>query len=291
MSDEMNQVQESVVIPSTLLADLLPEDLRMDPSLQDIRDVEQLAKNYRETKKFVGNSVRIPTEEASAEDRKAFLNKLSGLSEVIIKPSSDDADGMKAFKAKLGIPDTEDGYSYSFDEGTDLVVDTDFIKSFNKFALENQLTKAQADKMLKTEIANAQEAKANMAKNATEYSAKLKEMWGQAYEDKVAKANTALTLMQAKMAPEIQALADAGVLNNPAVLMMLADIGALTSEKSAAGVSFKSTTNTPADAEALIADIRGNRNHPYHLQYHPDHERAVQYMSKLYDQATNQAKG
>src|ERR1700675_2616902 len=45
----------------------LPEDVRADPSLKPFKDAGGLAKSYIDTKKMVGNSIRLP-DEGAAED-------------------------------------------------------------------------------------------------------------------------------------------------------------------------------------------------------------------------------
>jgi len=45
-------------------------ELRDDPSLKDINDVATLAKTYKDTKAFVGSSIRPPGPDASPEAKK-----------------------------------------------------------------------------------------------------------------------------------------------------------------------------------------------------------------------------
>jgi len=45
-----------------------PEEIRADPGLQSFNDVGSIAKSYLETKRMVGDSIRMPAKDVSAED-------------------------------------------------------------------------------------------------------------------------------------------------------------------------------------------------------------------------------
>ena len=54
----------------------LPLEMRDSPSIADVPDLSTLVKNYENTKAMVGSSIRLPTEEAGAEDIAAIQQKL-----------------------------------------------------------------------------------------------------------------------------------------------------------------------------------------------------------------------
>lgn len=54
----------------------LPEELRNDKALAQVRDVPSLAKGYVEAQKLVGGSVRVPKDDAKPEEWDAFYGKL-----------------------------------------------------------------------------------------------------------------------------------------------------------------------------------------------------------------------
>ena len=92
----------------------LPEDLRADPTLKDIKDVGSLAKSLIETKKFVGSSLRIPGQEAGPEARTEFLAKLrEKVPELLYVPADPEArKGVEAdLWTKLGRPEKPEDYS------------------------------------------------------------------------------------------------------------------------------------------------------------------------------------
>lgn len=54
----------------------LPDDLRSEKALADFKDVGSLAKSYVETKRMVGDAVRVPGKDAKPEEVTAFHRKL-----------------------------------------------------------------------------------------------------------------------------------------------------------------------------------------------------------------------
>ena len=98
------------------------EELKGNESLKSFENIDGLAKAFVETKAMVGNSIRIPSEEASDEDRAAFYNKLMERAPALmLRPDPDSSEQMNEFHRMMGVPEDETGYDY---EGTDLDVET-----------------------------------------------------------------------------------------------------------------------------------------------------------------------
>ena len=64
----------------------IPEDVRGSPSLQNIESIEDLATQFVNAQGLIGNSIRIPSDNASDEDRAAFRQKLLEKVEVSVSP-------------------------------------------------------------------------------------------------------------------------------------------------------------------------------------------------------------
>lgn len=80
---------------------VLPEDMRTDKNLLKFNDVSALAKSYGELSKMVGNSVRLPGEESTAEEISSFYSKLG-------RPESIDGYELDKFELPEGLELTED---------------------------------------------------------------------------------------------------------------------------------------------------------------------------------------
>lgn len=84
----------------------LPEDLRKEPSLQGVKDAATLAKSFVETKRLVGDSIRLPKADATPQDLDAVRAKLRPESPdgyaLDLKPEAGWEPGMaQRFKAAL----------------------------------------------------------------------------------------------------------------------------------------------------------------------------------------------
>ncbi len=69
--------------------DTLPDDLKTNASLLDVPDVATLAKRFIDTKAMVGNSFRVPGEDASTEDWGKFnTNLIEKVPALMFKPDA-----------------------------------------------------------------------------------------------------------------------------------------------------------------------------------------------------------
>src|SRR3990170_781823 len=75
----------------------LPDDLRSHTALADIKDVGGLAKSFVNAQSLIGRSVRIPGEDASAEDREAFYQSLTKVPGVARLPDGNDEKAWAQF--------------------------------------------------------------------------------------------------------------------------------------------------------------------------------------------------
>lgn len=166
----------------------LPEDIRGADTLKDIEDVGSLAKQFIDQSRFLGNSVRIPGEDASSEDRAAFRAKLmeknTGLVEIPTDP--DDAEAFTALHAALGMPKEASEYAIPEIEGVEL--DAERAKSFAEAAHAAGMSKKQFEKVMgvifknDAELIGAQNDEHNAAMTT------LRTDWGDAFEGKIARA-------------------------------------------------------------------------------------------------------
>lgn len=204
MSDTLLNPGEGTIQDSTPeWLSSIDEGLRENPSLQNIKDINNLAKVYVDTKSKVGSMISIPGEEATQEDWGKIFDK-------------------------LGRPETADGYEVSLGEDApDEVQET--ISQFKAKAHEFGLSKAQAENMFKwyNETEQALSGKTQEAYNAKLAEAKesLQKEWGDKFEEKMNQANAAATHYGL-----LQELGETGLINSPKIAKILADIGANLSE-------------------------------------------------------------
>lgn len=173
--------------------DSLPAELRDNPSLSDVNDIASLAKRFIDTKAMVGNSVRMPTDDAGDEDINAFVDKILANETVPLmrKPDPANEDAMKAVYDALGRPEDAGGYAAA--EG----MDAEFFGAMAAEAHKLGLSKSQFEGLA---AAQHQAQSAVMQQHVEQREASLGQLrgeWGPAFEEKSARAAQVAEAMKA----------------------------------------------------------------------------------------------
>tara|TARA_Y100001938_G_scaffold133284_1_gene192453 strand:+ start:654 stop:1478 length:825 start_codon:yes stop_codon:yes gene_type:complete len=145
----------------------LSDEIRNEKSLENISDIESLAKSFVHAQKLVGaDKIPVPNKFATEDD----WNKVY---------------------EKLGRPKSADEYKFNLPE--DKTVDEAALKGFAQQAHKLGLLPGQADGVVKfyNDMIGAELADANSIAVAAREKAtsELKQEWGQAYDQKIAAAN------------------------------------------------------------------------------------------------------
>ena len=176
-------MDETTNAPAEWLA-ALPEQLRDAPFLGKATSPEDAVAKLAHAAKLVGTSIRIPGEDASEDDKAAFYKKLAEVPGVAQLPLNDDEEGMSKLLAKLGAPDTPEGYKAPELEGFSW--DETSFNNLRKYAKDAGMTTAQFNKFAK-QLAQEQQTAGQEAATAAEESRKaLRLDWGDTLEDREA---------------------------------------------------------------------------------------------------------
>lgn len=263
---------------STDWKDSISEDLRSDSSLADIKDVESLAKSYINGQKMLGSSVRIPSEDASAEAKDSFYKSLENVQGVARIDSEDKSD----LYNKLGRPESAEDYKINTPEGIEL--NNDRLSKYAEAAHKAGLSNTQFNDLVQVQLAEAQ-AEAEAATASFEAGEKsLKEAWGKAYEGRIEEARAAANTLGEKNPEAMQALLNSEAANNPVVMQAFYELAQAMKESGALSPTSSGNAGglTPDEAQAQIEEIRMNKAHPYHNHRDPGHAAAVEKVNKLY---------
>ena len=235
----------------------LSNELRADKSLENIKDIESLAKSYVHAQKMVGaDKIPVPNKYATEKDWDAVYEK-------------------------LGRPKTSDGYK--FDLPQDKEVDEASLKEFSTQAHKLGLLPGQAQGMVK--FYNEMTAKSlqdadSKALAARENSTKeLKQEWGQAFDQKVSQA---ATLAKSVGATELlnANLADGTKLgDHPVMIKAFAELASKMGEDSIVQASGP-TYLTPSQIDKQIGELTQTGS-AYWDKNHPNHSDAVQEVLAL----------
>ena len=271
MSSENQEVAVPVEQPSVLSGDpktetpqattdwkaSLSEEVRSDKSLENIKDIEGLAKSYVHAQKMVGSD-KIPVPNKYATDK--------------------DWD---AVYEKLGRPKSADGYKYDLPQ--DKQVDEASLKEFSSQAHKLGLLPTQAQGMVK--FYNEMTAKSiqdadSKALAARENSTKeLKQEWGQAFDQKI---NQAATLAKSVGATELfdTNLADGTKLgDHPVMIKAFAELAGKMGEDTITQASGPAYL-TPNQIEKQIGELT-QPGSAYWDKNHMNHQAAVQEVLAL----------
>jgi hypothetical protein len=254
--------------PIELLED---EQLKNDPTLANISDIDTMARMLHSAQKMVGNPknfIRRLGENATDEERQAFFREIGA-------PEKPEDYGMPQ-----GLERPEDMPEMSEDR----------IQHFRDIFHREGLTKRQADAIISslndlevqawTSVSEASEQKFQAAEQA------LKQDWGQAYDEKLALAQQVAD----KKGDEFKEWMERnGLENDPMLIRMLAELGGSLQEPGlpAGGRPGGSGRLTPEAARERIQELKADKQfvERWLNENDPGHKAAVDEMTRLFNAA------
>jgi len=243
---------------------MIPEELRQDPSLTPIKDVENLARSFVNAQKLIGaDKIPLP-----------------------VNPTEEDLDRIYN---KLGRPETPKGYEVEVDGN---VITEEVATNFSDIAHKLRLNPTQAKGILDYYKSNVDQTGELMAQQAEQEKQQsetaLRSEWGLAYDQKVESASQAAKEFAGEDVFNLQ-LADGTTLgNHPEFVKAFAKIAEfrqnVTSEDTVAEMS-QVNVMTPAKAQAEIDAIMNDKSHAYWDRRNPvGRQQAVERMQHLMEQ-------
>ena len=242
----------------------LPEDIRNDPSLADIKDVGAMAKSYINGQKLIGkNRISLPGEGATDEEWSAFHSQLG-------RP---EKSNLYDFGERPALPD-----GLEYDEG--------FETAYKDLAFKAGLTSQQAKTIFDgyheyIQTKSSAEGE-NSAAQSAEWVNSLKKEFGKAYNERVELASRAVDTYGDGQLKEW--LDNSGMGNNPMMVKLFAKIGEGIAEGRSDSAQQRGFIMTPDQAKQEIA--RYNRDQTFMAAYqngdNPGHGEAVNKMNSLF---------
>lgn len=265
--------------------DSLPDDLKNEGSLESFKgkDITDVVKSYVEAQKTIGGMVRIPSEDAPAEIKDKFYQKLSAIPDVVKLPKPDDAEGIANLMNKLGRPEKAENYSIpEIPEHALGVMKPEAINEFKEFAHKLGLTDAQSKSLMEYEISKTTENLDKMVAKIESNKATLQKMWGQDFENRANSAKAMLDTLGRKY-PELVEEFNQNHETNPLVYEVLSELAQVYRERGhISGSNVGKFGLTPSEANAKIQEMRADLNGPLYNSSHPEHEAAMERLNELY---------
>lgn len=240
----------------------LPEDIQTLGMARDSTSPEQFWKRVSDNNSFAGQSIRIPSSEASADDMSAFYSKLQAkVPDLLRAPNLDDQDSVTAVMQTLGMPSEAKAYEDVTGETVEFAEGQQ--EAIKNLALKAGLTRAQYKALAESIGADARTATGEAAKLQKESDARLQAEWGLAAE---AKYQQAISFAKAGGAPEgLMSKLDSRTADADTVLWLSGMANKIGESSDATSQANQDPTQiTPYEAEQQMLEIRNNKNHPYY---------------------------
>lgn len=264
--DTSSEAEETVEAPPSW-RDEVPEDYREEKTLSKYQSVGDLAKGHVHLSRMMGNSVKIPGEDSTDEERNDFYTK-------------------------LGRPETADNYEYERpDMPEGMIYNEDAEKSFKHLAHDQGLTQKQLGGILdfynKFATDSQIDHKLHMDEAYAKGEAALQKEWGmKGYDRNVSIAQRA---MKEFGGPELEKLMGEDPRgSHPALIKAFYKMGLKSQEARPLDAEHDSSFLDIASAQKEIE----NFNKPAHKMYKaywnkddPKHAEAVAYRDRLFDMA------
>lgn len=263
------------------LVDLLPADLKEDPSLKDFKDLGALAKSYVHLKHRLGASVTIPAVDASEDEKRLFRDKVKDFPGLMSEPKTDEE--VEVFLQKLGKP--KDATEYKYELPSEDAISKEAMQEINAKAFKLGLTQKQAQAVMNEEIEKITKSKAGKEEALKNTNTVLKEKWGVAFDERMAAAKAGSDIMSKLYPDHFNSILASDAAMNPAFVDLMATIGQDAKEKSLGGIVKHSKFHmTPEYAKDQISALKKDPEflNKYLNGHHPEHREAVDNMTRLF---------
>lgn len=263
----------------------LPDDIAALDDVQNSKDESVFWDQYKNLRSRIGNSVSIPSEDASAEDRQAFIDKLTKkVPDLVVKPG-DDPDSQAAFYQMMGRPEAPDKYAAPELEAVDGVeINDEYVDRIRKAAHKSGLSQKQFESLYSDIIGSDIERVSNSIQETEKALSELKSEWGYAFD---VNAQRAITAAKNTGAPEhLVEMLEGGT----ASADMMRYFNGLAKQLGSEPSQLNSMANgndaiDPDTARERISEIMNNKSHAYWNPADPAHDTAKKKVSDLYRKA------
>jgi polyhydroxyalkanoate synthesis regulator phasin len=264
----------------TSWVDSLPAVLRDAPFIGKATTPEAALQEIQNASAHMGNSLRLPGDDAGAEDMSAFYARMQAkVPGLMLSPDIDNAESVTSVLRSLGLPEAADGYKYTAPEGVNPPTD---LAGMTALAHSVGLTQSQFQGLL-SGLATQGKAEGDVYRSDMEADmGALKTEWGSAFEQN---STIVKNFLEKSQAPElIQNMVKEGELSSGEWKWLhgLAASTANVAELSKQPDEFRQEGQlTPVEAESQIQEMLNNAEHPYWNAGAMGHKAAIDKMIKL----------
>ncbi len=266
-TDTSSESEEAPLEAPATWIDDVPEDYRGEKSLSKYQSVGDLAKGHVHLSRMMGNSVKIPGEDSTDEERNDFYTK-------------------------MGRPETADNYEYARpDMPEGMSYDENSEKAFKQLAHDQGLSQNQLGSILdfynKFALDSQIDQKLHMDEAYFKGEAALQKEWGhKGYDGNVAIAQRA---MKEFGGPELtKLLTDDPRGSHPALIKAFYQMGLKSQEARPLDAEHDSSFLDVTSAQKEIEEFNKPGHKYYKAYWNKDdskHAEAIAYRDRLFDMA------
>lgn len=251
----------------------LPETVRGWDEVKNSDSPEKFFDQMANMRKMIGQSIRVPSQDAGPEQLEAFYKKIEAKApDLMRKPNPEDPESLNAVMRALGMPEDETGYTYQGEASEAELAD------LRKMAKDIGLTKNQFEKLADGMLGANKAMQSQTAQIVEKERQALQKEWGAATDERY---NEILNIAEATGASPAMLESIKNKTIDAQSAKWLYQMGKqLGGETVNAHVEQK--TLAPSEASERIDDILNNRAHPYWDASHPDHQKAVEKVINLH---------
>lgn len=241
----------------------IPKELAGEKVWESVKDFPSLAKQFVDSHKMVGGSVRVPKEGAPQEEWDKFY-------------------------AKLGRPESADGYQFPLPQVDHGQWNEKIVGDFKKAAHGLGLTPRQAQGLMHMYADMERQAVKERGANTQTRISELKTEWGEAFKNNLAIAKSATRQLFGQKF--IDMLNRTGLGDDPDLIRGMVRVGRDMMEDGTieVGESFSSLASVQTEINAVMnLDKEGREKHPYWNDKLAGHKEAVDKMFRLREVIAN----
>ena len=262
--------------------DSLPEGVQDWDEVKNSDSADKFWTQMTDMRSHLGQSIRIPGEDAGEEDVKTFHAKLQDkVPGLIPTPNLEDTDGVAAIFGQLGRPEKADGYTVPKFE-TDVELDMSPVDMFRPIAHKANVTQQQwniiVGEMTKGNIEIATVGEQNRKTQLNQ----LKTEWGDTYDNNLAAVKGLLKVTEAPT--PLSMSFEKGKVDDPTLKWLFEVTKALGGNEAinlALDKNKQEGKVTPAEARSQIDEMLSNKKHAYWNKGSVAHKDAIVKMVQL----------
>lgn len=261
---------------------LLPEDLRGNPVIRDLNTPEAVVNSLVEAQGMIGSSIRVPSQEASAEDVEVFHNQLmEKVPGLMLKPDLADSEARDKIYDQLGRPAKPEEYQVPDIDTGGIKIDHSLTEAFRPLAHKAGLNQAQFELIVKS-VSEQNIETAKQQRQAHDASMlELSKEWGVLYDDRVREATN--YAQQSGAPAALVAALQSNAVDAGTVKWLYEQSQATPAE--GAGINRDQNNRdqrmTSVEAKNRIQEIYRNKDHAFWNPEDPDHHDALNLMIEL----------